>query len=89
MNLPLLSEKSQIKVFPNPFVDEFYLEGRREWNNIHLQLMDVTGRTLSVLQKGSGSSLTYQARNLKSGIYYLKIIIDNETSSTMVLRKLE
>ena len=89
MNLPLLSEKQQIQVFPNPFVDEFYLEGRREWNNIHLQLMDVTGRTLSVMQKGSGSSLTFPARNLKSGIYYLKIITDNESSTTVVLRKIE
>lgn len=86
---PLLSNKYDVNVYPNPFYNEFNIESIKHWHNIQVQLIDVTGRTLSFMQSGTGNKLIYKSQNLKPGIYYVRILLDNEITSTKVIRKLE
>lgn len=68
----------EIKVFPNPFLNEVFIHSTTDMNESVIQLLAPTGQLL--YSKNLRLSNLYQLNlsNLSNGIYYLKIISEKD-----------
>ncbi len=69
--------KEQIKVFPNPSKDVFYLNGNS--NTItNIEITDLQGKSVSFNKEWSNEGLKVSLKMNKSGIYLLKVYSDEK-----------
>ena len=79
-----------IRIVPNPFNPEtnieFYL---KEAGSVYLSVYDISGRLVDVLYEGvlqSGChSLTFNGKNLSSGIYFCRLKTQSDVKSVKLL----
>jgi len=82
-----------IKVFPNPFSKTTNISYiLKENQNVNLSIYDITGRKVQQLldenQIIGHHTINFDAKNLRSGIYYYQMKIDNEIiNGKIVLNK--
>lgn len=76
------SDTNEIAVYPNPAINEITLEITRIiGKNILINIFDISGKQIQQLQLQSKEDLLNQSidiSKLKSGIYFMKITINNE-----------
>lgn len=81
-----LSDLSEIKVFPNPFNEQFSIENNEE-SEIQILLTDATGKVLVQKLVAGFSTERIETANFPKGMYFLKMISEQEVSSSKVLVK--
>lgn len=63
-----------VKVYPNPFKDYTTIEIQgASYNQIHLELIDVTGRIVKTLQAQAQQQLILHRENLSPGVYFYRL----------------
>ena len=80
---------TQIKLFPNPFIDVLNLEMDVESKKYSIKLMESTGREIPVkIQGTSGSTISIRPENdLANGIYFLNIEMNNSIMIKKIMRQ--
>jgi hypothetical protein len=86
-SLPELNSSSDIKIFPNPVVDELFIESS---NNpvSSLELFEATDKLILKTTDEFKARSKLNLDHIKSGIYFLRINFKNNTSSFHKLIKL-
>lgn len=77
---PQLVENKKIRAFPNPVINELniMLNGINSKKGI-LQVYDVSGRMISnETFKNNGNTIQYNTSSLNSGVYFIKLLFENE-----------
>jgi len=64
---------NSIRVFPNPFLDELFIELENE-TDINLKLFDVLGRVVLASQQENTSIIKLNVSHLPQGAYYLEVL---------------
>lgn len=77
-----ISDNYSISVFPNPFIDNLTINySIKKAGNVAFELIDIEGRVIESFNKnidtGDYIYSFNELKNLKNGIYFLKVIIDN------------
>jgi hypothetical protein len=75
-SVPSLKAESQIKLYPNPVVDELYLEGVSD--PVSVQVFDLAGVLVT-----EENSTTIDMSSFKSGIYFVRL----EETTLKVVKK--
>ena len=75
-SVPSLKAESQIKLYPNPVVDELYLEGVSD--PVSVQVFDLAGVLVA-----EENSTTIDMSSFESGIYFVKL----EETTLKVVKK--
>jgi len=80
LNPDIQPEAFLLSVYPNPFNGILRVDINAEQNQPYsVSIFDNTGRLVSVLSKGIGSSqLVWNASNNPSGLYWVQSVVDNK-----------
>lgn len=89
-NIITINEKPSLKAYPNPASNTTTLEyNLTQASQVTLQVYDMNSRLVSSLEKGRQSAGTHtqqiNIQNLKAGIYMVRIITNNSTSTTKLI----
>ena len=84
-------ENESISVYPNPFNDKVTVTVlANNQNNITLSLIDINGKevTNSVMNVEPGTSTfdLYELNKLKNGIYFLRVLMENEIKTIKLVK---
>ena len=86
------SNSSNLKLFPNPATNQVLIQfSLNNASKIQLYLCDVTGKCIKQLAENQlistgNSELKYDLSDIKSGIYFVKLLSDSfETSSKLII----
>ena len=79
-----IKDQSQIKIFPNPTRNLFYIEGIK--GNAQVQLFDVSGKLMQNKHLSPNTEKSIDCSQLPAGIYWLYLKEDN--SKTIYSHKL-
>jgi hypothetical protein len=71
-----------IKIAPNPFIVETFLQCDHNLSNAKIELVNVFGQTVKQVKNISGHSITLRRDNLPSGMYFLRLIEDSRLIAT-------
>ena len=83
-----ITDNMNIALYPNPTKDNVTLNIDGLKRNILVYLTDVNGRTIKEYSmKESEKELNIEMKNLASGVYYLRIIADNDLLQTIKIIK--
>ncbi|MBQ4420507.1 MAG: fibronectin type III domain-containing protein [Bacteroidales bacterium] len=83
-----ITDNMNIALYPNPTKDNVTLNIDGLKKNILVSLTDVNGRTIKEYSmKESEKELNIEMKNLASGVYYLRIIADNDLLQTIKIIK--
>lgn len=63
-------------VFPNPFDNATEIAFTESFQTIQVDVYDLQGKLVGQQKYPSGNSFRFQGNNLKSGTYYLKMLLD-------------
>lgn len=79
-------DKKKIQIFPNPSSDiiQFY-SPTLNLNNFHLSIFDVSGKI--ILKTDLTDDQTINIADLQSGIYFYKLICDNEIQTGKIIKQ--
>ncbi len=68
-------EKSTVKmtIYPNPFTDVIYIDFADSEEVVKVELLDQTGRVLSILNASSINNTITLGSELKTGMYFVKV----------------
>jgi len=77
--------KLQTLVYPNPFNDRIVVSGLK--SNAQVTISDISGRTIGEFSNVSNNQAINGLDNLKSGIYFLKIIEGMNHFTTKLVKK--
>ena len=85
-----ISSLAWFKTYPNPFSEQAILQFQlTEQASVQLQVLDITGKTISTLINTSLApgiyNTEFNAGNLPSGFYIARLLLDNNTS---IVRKM-
>ena len=72
-DVPEMENTNCIKTFPNPFTDEFTFSISREIkfdSNAFIKIMDVTGKTVMIIENINQYEVKVERGTLKNGIYF-------------------
>ncbi|MEA4967468.1 MAG: T9SS type A sorting domain-containing protein, partial [Bacteroidaceae bacterium] len=91
-NIVTINEKPSLKAYPNPASSTTTLEYNiSKASEVKLQVYDMNSRLVSSINKGRQSagvhSQELNVQNLKSGIYMVRIITNNSTSTAKLIVK--
>ena len=78
----IIDVSAAIKNFPNPFSSSTILQVGIELKNATLTLYDIYGRKVQTKENISGQKITLYRNNLPSGIYFYKLMQDNNLVAT-------
>ncbi|MBP6429233.1 MAG: T9SS type A sorting domain-containing protein [Bacteroidales bacterium] len=89
-NIAKINQTTNLRLYPNPANSSTTLEyNLSETSNVNLQVYDMSGRMVSSLDNGRQQagqhSLQMNVQNLKSGIYMVRIITNNTTSTAKLI----
>jgi len=73
---------SKFSLYPNPTLNEIYVDFGKEVNNITIHLMNSLGQLIYSEDKVSGTLFMHSMQDMATGIYYLEIQ-EGESISTM------
>lgn len=73
-----------IKTFPNPFFDKiiFSIPSSTILENASLSIFDISGRLIRKIEPIKDYEVLVEKNNLSSGIYFYKMILNNNTQAT-------
>ena len=71
-----VATNTQVKVFPNPFEDQTTIYSQTPLRNATIVISDLFGKEVRRMNNVSGETIKITRENLKSGIYFLRIIKD-------------
>ena len=63
----------KLRIYPNPFSSSVTLELEDHSSVRKVEMLNVLGETMRVIDQNMGSSVTIPRENLPSGIYFLKV----------------
>jgi len=66
-------EGNDIKIYPNPFEDYATIEIGDYQNTLKIEMIDMFGRKVRIMNEINGPALTLDRVNLQSGLYLLKV----------------
>lgn len=71
----------ELSIFPNPAKRSVSIQLPENSRNSALRVIDIQGRTVLTRNPESGSNVLYQLNttSLKSGIYFVKMVVENKT----------
>lgn len=72
-----IQSNATITIAPNPFAEETVVSVSTSMNNGTFILTDVLGKEIERYENISGKHFTLQKRNLRAGIYFYRLINDN------------
>ncbi len=75
---------SQIKLFPNPIENDFWIEGMKE--NDEMLLYDISGKILLKKQILTNEKVEINLNTFSSSIYFLKLKLDNKNYFIKLLK---
>jgi len=81
-----LSSDPGIRVFPNPVNDSLHIEFGKLYNTIEFQIESLDGKKIKMAGLKSESRTTIDVSNLKSGTYILKIKLDGNSFTWMIIK---
>ena len=81
-----LSESSELKIFPNPFSDFFFVENSGE-KEVQIFLSNSNGQLVLNQVIAPFSTVTVQNQRLVAGVYFLKMADENGVANSKVLIK--
>ncbi len=77
-----------IVISPNPFSSEIKIDLSKNKNYEEVVLYDITGRVIKQSKTNNQNSITLSnLSNLSNGVYILKLLGNNNTKSTILIRK--
>ncbi len=68
-----INNLNSIKVFPNPFSDQLFIELEKE-TDINVKLIDVLGRVVCASKHENTSTIKLNVAQIPQGVYYLEIL---------------
>lgn len=74
----------QIKIFPNPVVDQFFVQAEHKIS--FATLLDTSGKRLTSLRQETPKQWTGQIGYLPAGIYWLEVISDQNRSLHKIIK---
>lgn len=74
---------AMVKVYPNPTTGRLFLEFNENYEDLHLEVYDMNGRTVHEFESFSGESI--DVSSLNQGLYVLRIISGEHSSSIRFL----
>lgn len=75
-----IEDPINVTIYPNPCSDFVQVDFEENYeDNINLQLFDITGKLISEQSDSFQKKITVDTSNISSGIYLLKIQINNRT----------
>jgi hypothetical protein len=77
---------TSIVAYPNPTVESWTISNKNQLQ-FSLNLYDVNGKLVSVIDNISGQNFTIDASALKAGVYFATIISENQTNTVKLLKK--
>lgn len=72
---------SNIKIFPNPFVFQTTLQADKILKGSTLTVYNSLGQQVKQIRNISGQTITLYRDNLPSGLYFIRLMLDNKTFS--------
>lgn len=75
------NSKNDFKISPNPFTLKTTIGLSKEYSNATLKIVDILGKEFKRINF-SGNSVILEREELKSGMYFIQIISENELIST-------
>jgi len=78
-------EGKDIKVFPNPADDFFFVETGTDPSNLRIRLLNHIGQTVPLAPQVQAGRLAYNVRSLPAGVYYIEVQQDNSVQSHKVI----
>jgi hypothetical protein len=74
----LFNSNEIAKVSPNPMNDQAEISFVESFQTIQVEVYDLQGKLVGQHKYPSGNSFKFKSNGLKSGAYYLKILLDNK-----------
>lgn len=78
-------EDKDIKVFPNPADDYFFVETATDPSSLRVRLLNHVGQTVPLAPQVQAGRLMFPTSNLAAGVYYIEIQQDNGVQSHKVI----
>ncbi|HRJ16979.1 MAG TPA: T9SS type A sorting domain-containing protein, partial [Saprospiraceae bacterium] len=78
-------EGNDIRVFPNPADDFFFVETAADPSSLRVRLLNHVGQTVPLAPQVQASRLMFQTSNLAAGVYYIEIQQNNGVQSRKVI----
>ncbi len=79
--------QGEFKIYPNPFEEYTTIELDDYYTIRRIEMIDMFGRKVRILDKINQPTLTLYRENLKSGLYLLKIFTPDETITLRIIVK--
>jgi hypothetical protein len=80
------SGQRQIAVWPDPVHDELYIEIGASGGDLQLRVLDVTGRTMLLMDRIMTDRLTLDTRHWPSGMYFVQLFDQGSRSVAKVIK---
>jgi streptogramin lyase len=74
-------------VYPNPTKNKTTLVIEKEFDSIHLKVVNTMGQTMLAKLEVEGQDYTFDMVNLPTGTYYILITIDGQTESVPIVKE--
>ena len=78
-------EDKDIKVFPNPADDFFFVETSADLATLRIRLLNHIGQTVPLAPQVQAGRLAYNVNGLPAGVYYIEVQQDTGTQSRKVI----
>lgn len=78
-------EDKDIKVFPNPADDYFFVETATDPSSLRVRLLNHVGQTVPLAPQVQAGRLMFPTSNLAAGVYYIEIQQNNGVQSHKVI----
>jgi hypothetical protein len=78
-------EDKDIKVFPNPADDFFFVETSADPSTLRIRLLNHIGQTVPLAPQVQAGRLAYNVNGLPAGVYYIEVQQDTGTQSRKVI----
>ena len=76
-----------VKVYPNPVINDVQVTFGRTGQKVEIQIFDITGKLVNKVNKFNSESCNIQMSELTSGNYILKINVDGDIKTTLIVKK--
>lgn len=78
---------NEVRVYPNPFSQEFAVEFSSEIHSAVARLLSVTGQTISIKPLKNSSRILFEDSQLSPGIYFIQIQSDNISLTKKIIKQ--
>lgn len=68
----------KVKLYPNPTINYSNIEFEKEYKNIEIKLLDITGKEIAFYKVKKKQSFKLITSNLIKGSYFVRLSLDNE-----------